>query len=115
MSVFRSWDRSERQELMKLSNNTWEVFQPAQKKNPDAVKYDIRVLKVAGTGFEQSGKPTIHGENSNQGDAESDALAAVNAQINPDLEFITRAWPDLSESVQKRLIGIISRSQKTDC
>ncbi|MCH9776582.1 MAG: hypothetical protein K0U90_09130, partial [Planctomycetes bacterium] len=43
-----SWGRSVSQELIKLSNNTWEVFQPAQKKNPDVVKYDIRVLKWRG-------------------------------------------------------------------
>jgi len=67
---------------------------------------------VAGTGFEQSGKRTIHSENPNQGDAESGALAAGDVQIDPDLEFITRAWPNLSDTVRNQLVHLIKESRQ---
>ncbi len=84
-------------------------------KNPEktAVSRGSNALKVAGTGFEQRGKPTIRSENSNQGETESNALATGDAQIDSDLEFITRVWSELSETVRKQLVEIVVVSQET--
>ncbi|MFH1301790.1 MAG: hypothetical protein ABIK07_12085 [Planctomycetota bacterium] len=85
-------------------------------KNPEktSVSRGSNALKVAGTGFEQPhqslGKTAFQGADN----AECNALAAGDVEIDSDLELIIRAWPDLSESVRMQLVYIIKESRKTD-
>jgi hypothetical protein len=66
-----------------------------------------RRAKVGGTGVELPQENTGNTEIRNQSGAESGALGAREAPLDPDLLAVVDAWPALPESVKAGILAMI--------
>ena len=67
--------------------------------------------EVAGTGFELPPRNTGNSSNSFQSGAESGALGALSAPIDPDLALLVKAWPGLPEAVKAKVVAMVREAK----